>query len=76
MKMEQCSETSAYNIQTPGKHAKVRIQNRYIIGRYKSGYLELLSSSYGLDCPGFETRWVQEIFCSPCPSKSYVGCTR
>jgi len=30
MKMEQCSETSAYKIQTPGNHPKESIQHSFL----------------------------------------------
>jgi len=44
------------------------------MGKYKSVYVKLLSIHYGLDCPGFGTRWVR--FRSPSPSRPDLGRTR
>jgi len=45
MKMEQteCSETSAYKIQTPGNHPKESIQ------QYKNGFKHMLEDNIKMD---------------------------
>jgi len=42
MKMEQCSETSAYKLQTPGNHPKESIQHSIQGESLKSSYIVLL----------------------------------
>ena len=61
----ECSESSAYKLQMVGQSPKSKnTKKEYIIGRYKSSYVKLLSTRYGVDCPGFETRLVQVILFS------------
>jgi hypothetical protein len=80
MKMEQieCSETSAYKVQTPGNYPEESIQNSFVYWTVTwvvvgPGNVVGIATGYGMGGPGIEPQWGARFLH---PSRPALGSTQ